>query len=113
MPEMFAVPAVATALLHPVIFGQSQRRFAYDVGNRLEPLRMQALGIDGDARVDQRALAVVDVKHLAGIGPEIVDRSLRAALAFLGAVAEPANPFRGVPEMLDAFLLRLCRDPSH
>ena len=53
-----------------------------DIGNRLQPLRPQRRGIDGDAGIDQGALAVVETEHLAGKGPEIVDRGLRAAMAF-------------------------------
>ena len=44
-------------------------------------------------------------EHLAGKGPEIVDRGLRAGVAFLGAVAEPDHPFRGMPQMIGGFLL--------
>ena len=53
----------------------------------------------------RRAFAVVDLEHLAGKGPEIVDRGLRAAMALLGAVAEPDDPFRRMPQMIGAFLL--------
>ena len=73
-------------------------------------MRTQRRGIDRDAGVDQAALAVVDREHLAGIGPEIVDRGLRAAMAFLGAVAEPHHPFRRMPDMIGAFLFRFRRD---
>src|ERR1700739_2502801 len=89
MAEMFAVPAAAAALLHPVIFGQTQRRFAYDLGHRRKPLRVQRSGIDRDATLDQSALAVVGLEHLAGIGPEVVDRCPSTAMAFRGAVTEP------------------------
>ena len=95
---MLAVPAAAAALLHPVILGQDKRRLAHDTGYRLEPLRAQRRGIDRDAGVDQAALAVVDGEHLAGESPELVDRCLRAAVAFLGAVAEPDDPFRGMAQ---------------
>src|SRR3981189_3606380 len=97
MPEMFAVPAAAAALLHPVAPGQNQCRFADDIGNHLEPLRTLRHRIDGDAAIDQGALAFIDMKHLAGKGPEIVDRGLRAVMAFLAAVAEPDDPFRRMP----------------
>src|SRR3984957_1491546 len=67
MAEMFAVLAAAAALLHPAAFGQNQRCFAHDVRNRDEPLRMQRRRIDGDAPLDQSALALVDREHLAGV----------------------------------------------
>jgi len=94
---MLAVPAAAAALLHPVAAGLNQRRLLQHAGYSCKPLGSQRRGIDGDAVFDQAALAVVDVEHLAGIGPEIVDRGLRAAMAFLGAVAEPHHPFRRMP----------------
>src|SRR3979409_416429 len=109
MAEMFAVPAVAAALLHPVTFGQRQCRFVDDAGYRLEPWRAQLCGVDRDTFIDQAALAVVAAKHLAGIGPEIVDRGLRAAMAFLGAVAEPNYPFRRMPQMIRTLLFRFGR----
>jgi len=82
---MLAVPAAAAALLHPVAFRQGQCRFAEDIHHRLEPGRPQGRRIDGNAGIHKRALAVVDGKHLAGIGPEIVDRGLRAAMGYVGA----------------------------
>src|SRR6266403_1406777 len=71
---------------------------------------MQDRGIDADTGINQGAFAVVDLKHLAGKSPEIVDRSLRAGMAILGAVAEPHNPFRRMPQMIGAFLLGFRRD---
>ncbi len=71
---------------------------------------MQARRVDRDAAIDQATLAIVDLKHLAGIGPEIVDRPLRASMAFIGAVAEPHDPFRRVPQVVGAFLLGFRRD---
>ena len=102
--------ADTAAALHPVIVGQNQRRLVDDAGNRLQPLRTQRRRVDGDAGVDQPAFAVVDREHLAGERPEIVGRGLRAAMAFVGAVAEPDDPFGGVPDMIGALLLRLRRD---
>src|ERR1700687_6459325 len=99
---MLAVPAAAAALLHPVAFRQNKRRFAHNIRNRLEPWRMQDRGIDGDAALVQNALAVVDRKHLAGKSPQIIDRGLRTAMAFLGAVAEPHDPLRRMPQMIGA-----------
>src|SRR5260370_18210395 len=100
---MFAVPAAAAALLHPVIFGQSQRRFAHDIGDRLEPLRMQGRGIDRDAVIDQGPLAVVDMKHLAGIGQETVDPTLPAAVPSPVPAPGPTNPSRQLPKWLGPF----------
>ena len=48
---MFAVPAAAAALLHPVAFRQRECRFAHNGRNRREPLRMQGGGINGDAGI--------------------------------------------------------------
>src|SRR5690349_7144280 len=110
MAEMFAVPAAAAAPLHPVVLWQNQRRLVHHVGYRLEPWRAQARGIDRDAGIDQPALAVTGLEHLAGEGPEQVDRVLRAAVAFLGAVAETHDPLRGMAEVIGAFLFRFCRD---
>src|SRR3954452_12560720 len=98
MTEMFAVPAATAALLHPFALRQRQRRLAHHLRNRLEPLRTQRRGIDRDPGVDQAAFAVVDCEHLAGIGPEIVDRDLRAAVTFFCTVAEANDPFRGMPD---------------
>ena len=95
---MLAVPADAAALLHPVILGQRQRRLGDNAGNRLEPLRLQAGGIDRDPASIRRALGIIDREHLAGEGPEIVDCGLRAAVALFGAVAEPDHPFGGMPK---------------
>ena len=61
------------------------------------------------ASIRPRSLSSI-VEHLAGEGPEIVDRVLRAAVAFLGAVAEPNDPFRGMADVIGAFLFRLRRD---
>jgi len=63
------------------------------------------------AAIDQGTLAVVDVKHLAGVGPEIVDRYLRAAMAFLRC----RSPSRTIhsdecPDMIGAFLFGFRRD---
>src|ERR1700683_3269461 len=99
MTEMFAVPAAAAALLHPAALRQRKRCFVYNRGNDLEPRRAQARGIDGDAAIDQRALAVVVTEHLAGKGPEIVDGGLRTGMAFLGAIAEADHPFRRLPRV--------------
>src|SRR5580692_2054545 len=104
MPEMLAVPAAAAALLHPAAFGQNEGRFARDIGDQFEPWRAQGRRIDGDTGIDQGALAVVDFKHLAGKGPEVVDRGLRTGVALRGAVAEPDDPFRAMPDVIGAFL---------
>src|SRR3979409_688518 len=112
MAEMLAVLAAVAALLHPRVIGQSQCRFADDIRSRAEPSRMQRRGINRNAGTDQRAFAVVDVKHLAGKRPEIVDRILRAGVALLGAVAEPDDPFRRMPQMIGAFLLGFGCDRS-
>src|SRR5947207_10848284 len=104
MAEMLAVPAAAASLLHPVGLRQSKRRFADDAGNGFQPSRTHGRGIDRDAGIDQAALAVVDGKHLARKSPEIVDCCLRAAVAFLGAVAEADDPFRGMAHVIGTFL---------
>ncbi len=47
------------------------------------------------------------MKEFAGERPEIIDRGLCAAVALVGAIAEPDHPLRGVPQMVGAFLLGL------
>ena len=95
MAEMLAVPAAAAALLHPAVVGQGQRRLARP---RRTPSSSHAARsarrIDGDAGLDQVALAGVGVEQLAGEGPEVVERRLRAA--WLSSVPSPSriDPFR-------------------
>ena len=91
-------------------FGSASVASLTTLGDRLQPLRVQCRGIDRDAGIDQAALAVVDVEHLAGIGPEIVDRGSARGVAFLGAVAEPDHPFRRMADVIGAFLFGLRRD---
>src|SRR5581483_12030343 len=100
MAEMLAVPADTAALLHPVALRQRQRRLMDNTGDGLEPLRLQACGIDGNTDIDQRSLCLIDREHLAGEAPEIFDRSLRAGVALIGAVAEPDDPFRVMAQMI-------------
>src|SRR5215472_9785424 len=106
MAEMFAVAAMPAALLHPIAFRQGERRLIHNAGDRLEPLRLQGCWINGDAGVDETSLGLIDFKHFAGEGPEIVDRHLSAAVALVGPVAEPDDPFRGMAQMIGAFLFR-------
>ena len=56
------------------------------------------------------ALAGVSSEHFAGKSPEMIDRGLRAGVAFFGAVAEPDDPFRRMPQMIGAFLFGFRRD---
>ena len=107
---MLAVPAAAAALLHPVVLRQGKRSLADDAGDRLQPLRPQRRGIDRDAGIDQAALAVINGKHLAGEGPEFIDRRLRAGVTFLGAIAEADDPLGSVPDVISAFLFRFRRN---
>ena len=67
---------------------------SYDIGNGFQPLPTQARGVDGNAGIDQCALASIRLEHFAGKSPEMIDRGLRAGMAFRGAVAEPHDPFR-------------------
>src|SRR5690242_3178648 len=105
MAEMLAVPAAPAALLHPVVLRQTQRGLADDTRDGRQPFMLQIGSIDHGPPVDQPALAVVDKKHLAGEGPEIVDRRLRPCVTFPGAVAEPDHPLGGMPQMIGALLL--------
>src|SRR6516162_6793861 len=100
MAEMLAVAADAAALLHPVVFRQRQRGFSDHTRNGLQPLRLEARGIDRNAGVDQSALDVIDGKHFAGESPEIVDRCLRATVALFGAIAEAHDPLAGMAQMI-------------
>src|SRR5215475_181475 len=105
MAEMLAVTADAAALLHPVVLGKRQRRLCDNTSDGLEPLRLQAGRIDRDTRVDQRAFGVVHREHLAGEGPEIVDRSLRAGMALFRAVTKADDPLGGMAQMIGALFL--------
>src|SRR3954451_9280059 len=107
MAEMLAVPAHAAALLHPVVLRQLERCFADHIRKCRQPTTPQGAWVYGDTGMDQGVLAVVDGKHLAGESPEMIDRSLRAGMALVGAVAEPDHPLRGMPQVIGALLLRL------
>src|SRR4051812_43655790 len=107
MAEMLAVPAHAAALLHPVVLRQLEHCFADHIRECRQPAAPQGPWVYGDTGMDQGALAVVDGKHLAGERPEMIDRSLRAGMALVGAVAQPDDPLRGMAEVIGALLLRL------
>src|SRR3954467_12303251 len=57
--------------------------------------------------MDQGALAFIDGKPLTGESPEMIDRGLRAGMAFSRAVTEPDDPLRGMAKVIGALLLRL------
>ena len=92
------------------LLGKRKRRFAHDIGNRLEPLRPQRRGIDRDACIDQAAFAVVDLEHLAGKA----QRSSIAVCArrWLSSVPSPSRTIHSerMPHMIGAFLLGFRRD---
>src|SRR4051812_48091847 len=104
MAEMLRVPAFAAALLHPVVLRQRQCRLLHDARYARQPPRPQRSRIDGRAVVDQAPLGLIDRKHLAGEGPEMIDRALGTDTTVLGAVTEPDDPFRAMPHMIGAFL---------
>src|SRR5689334_5520262 len=105
MAEMLAVVADAATLLHPVIGRKRQRRLGNDAADDSVPPRLQARRVDRDAGIDQAALGVVDREHLAGIGPEMIDRLLRPRMALRGTVTKADDPFRAMADMIGAFLL--------
>ena len=103
---MLAVPAAAAALLHPAAFGQNQCRFADDIGNRLEPLRMQARGIDGPL------IRPVELGGHAQARP-LVGRRGDRAVAGAGAELEREED-RVLPllEVVVLLLRKIGRDPQ-
>src|SRR6476661_8830873 len=107
MAEMLRVTTQAAALLHPVVLRQRQCRLLDHARYRRQPSRPQRSRVDGRAIVDQAALGLINRKHLAGEGPEMIDRGLRAGMTLLGAITEPDDPFRAMPHMIGAFLLGL------
>src|SRR5690349_5282080 len=93
MAEMLGMVSLPSALLHPAIGGPRQRRAHKESAGGPLPFWPEPRGINRDAIGDQHFRFDLDRKHLAGIGPELVHRILRAAVAFLRAVAEPDEPF--------------------
>src|SRR3954462_7443380 len=110
MAEMLAVPAHAAALLHPVVLRQLERCFADHIRECRQPATPQGPWVYGDIGMDQGALAFIDGKHLTGKSPEMIDRGLRAGMAFSRAVTEPDDPLRGMVKVIGALLLRLGGD---
>ena len=92
---MLAVPAAAAALLHPVVFRQRQRRLARRHRKSSSAIARARLAgsIAMPASIRPRSLS-----STANISPVKAQRSSIAAcarrVAFLGAVAEPDDPFR-------------------
>src|SRR5262249_18309397 len=92
MTEVLAVTPRAAAGLHPFALRHPQSRFAEDRGERALPNRPDARAIGRDAGADQILLDRVDLEHLAGVRPKLVERVLCTAATFLCSVAEPDGP---------------------
>src|SRR5581483_11590668 len=107
---MLGVPTVAPATLHPASRGLGQRRFGEDAVDTALPTGAERRRIGGDALRDQRLVARVALDHLAGVGPEIVERRLGAAVALRGTVAQADQPFAGVAQVIGRLLLGLGGD---
>ena len=90
---MLRMPALPAAGLHPAIGGARQSRLR-------EHLRETV------SSHSPRSSALSPSEHLAGIGPQGVERVLRAAVAFLGAVAKPDQPLAGVAQMIGGLMPR-------
>ncbi len=73
---MLAVPAIATALLHPVALGQCQRRLADHRGHRLEPWRTQDRGIDRDAAIDDLWAYTGEMFHVDASERGLIDHGI-------------------------------------
>src|SRR5262245_22140406 len=109
MPEMLAMPSRAAAGMHPFAGRKLQIGLGEDRVERAPPLRADAGAIDCDPRIDERALDVVALEHLAGVGPQLLERVLRTTMALLRAVAEPDGPFARVAHVVGELLRALCR----
>src|SRR5712692_6020304 len=110
MAEMLGVPAAASAALHPPRCRARQRRLGEHASDAALPFGLEQCRVDGEALSDQRLLDGVALEHLAGIGPELVERGLGAAMALRRAVAEADQPFAGMAQVIGGLLLGLGGD---
>src|SRR5229473_1163595 len=108
--KVLAVASGAAAGLHPITGGKLQVRLGENRDERALPSRADAGAIDGDAGFDQRPLDVVGLEHLSRVRPQIIERLLGAAMALLGAVAQPDGPLAGVANVIGELLRALGGD---
>ena len=106
-------PAAPPAGLGEGGVGHAQRRLRQRVADRGLPRRAKRLGIWGGAGRDHRVVNAVALEHLAGIGPEPVERVLHPGAALVGAVAQGDDDAARPVEVISCLLHRLRGDPSH
>src|SRR5262249_18707118 len=66
--------------------------------------------IDAESFGSHRSVDIVGDEELAGVSPQVVQRTLRAGMAFIGTVAKRYHPLRAVPNMVTRFLYGLRRN---
>ena len=74
----------------------------------LSPDRQKLGGVSGNAGRDHLVIYIVALEHLTCVRTsDVVDRTLHAPMAFLGAVAETDRPLGGVAQVIGALLAGL------
>src|SRR6185369_13719976 len=103
--EMLAMPPVAPSAVHIGARRAGEGRLREHGPDRLRPALAQAPRIGDAPRLDQGLLIGRDVEQLARIGPERIDRVLRAPVALRRPVAQADHPFGRMAKMIGALLL--------
>ena len=85
---MFGVPPFTPATLHVADRGNSQRRARNDWLDLRGPRSVQHARIDTDASVRRLRVHRIGDEQFARVAPQVVERSLRATMALVGAVAQ-------------------------
>jgi hypothetical protein len=104
---MLGMKASLSTLLRPAGLRQGQRGLLRRRTNEAEPRLVQHREVGSQTFADHRLIDLVGFEQLARIHPEIVDRRLHAAVAFLRAVAETQDPVAAalqvIGDLLEAF----------
>ena len=77
------------------------------IADGFAPGRQQLGGVGGDADRDHLAVYVVELEHLTGEHPDVVDRTLHAPMALGRPIAKADHPFGAVAQVIGAFLTGL------